>query len=225
MTRRTTILAAVLGAALLAPSAAHAKPCPKLTATVDDPAAIVDYNQKSPDGGAPTGGKLRYPGHFFDATDDVVVKVKGNTYSVSGGSTFKFSCYGKSKADRHLKPSLDLLRGEVDVKSGAADPGAVLTHEGLFDPRNDPTMTFTIRRTLTSDAELTVADRMNWFANFLSQRLGTTVAEARKSGPIVGVTPYVGPRRGSCRYVHAARLKSKGHDSKGYTTGTAFYTP
>jgi hypothetical protein len=225
MTRRTMIVTVAFGAALLVPSAAHASGCPKLAATVDDPAAIVDHNSKAPDGEAPAGGKLRYPGHFFDATADVVVKVRGNTYRVSEGATFQFSCYAKSKADRHPKPSLDLLQGDVDAETGAAHPGAVLTHEALLDPRRDPTMRFSVSRELTSDDELTLTDKMKWFANVVTQRLGTTVMTTKKSGPIVGVTPYVGPRSGSCRYVHGARLTSKGHDSKGYSIGTATYTP
>ena len=76
VTRRTIILPVALAAALLAPAAAQAKPCPKLVGTVDEPEAIVDYNQAHPDGAAPSGGKLRYPGHFFDATEDIVVKVQ-----------------------------------------------------------------------------------------------------------------------------------------------------
>ena len=67
-------------------------------------------------------------------------------------------------------------------------------------------------------------DRFHWFAG-MYPRLGTTIVEARKAGPIVGVTPYVGQNPGSCRYVHGYRGKSTGHDSKGYTKGTAFYTP
>jgi hypothetical protein len=67
-------------------------------------------------------------------------------------------------------------------------------------------------------------DRARWFGGLFTQRYGTSVAEARRSGPIVGVTPYVGARSGSCRYVHGARLRSTGVDGRGYMKGSSAFT-
>ena len=224
VTRHTLALAAAVSAALLVPAAAQAKPCPKIVTSPDDPAAVVDHHQEQVEGGALEGGKIRFPGHFYEATAEIVVKVRGNTYWIEEGSTFKFSCYGSSASDKRLKPALDLLEGSVKVKTVSGRPGGVMTPEGLYDPRKDSTMVFTVKRTLTSDAELTLDDMMAWFANLRTQRLGTTTVTAPKSGPIVGVTPYVGQNSGSCRYVHGARLTSTGYDSKGFTKGRATYS-
>ena len=223
--RKTVLCTAAIAAALLTPAAADAAQCPKLVVDVDAPEAIVDYHAGAPEGGPLEGGKVRFPGHFYDATANVKLTIRGNTYRIAKGSTFKFSCYGRSVTDRNLKPALSLLRGKVDVKTSAHAPGGVITHEGLMDPRSDPTMTYQVRRTLTKRGELTQDDRLAWFGDMVSQPRGTTRVRARKGGPIVGVTPYVGPRPGSCRYCRKARLKSTGVDSKGYTKGSSTFSP
>ena len=230
MIDRKLVLGTALVAALLAPSTARAAQCPKLAADVDDPAAVLDYDVSEAahtgqplEGGELEGGKVRFPGHFYEAIDDVVVTARGNTYSISKGATFKFGCYGRSPSDRNLKPALALLHGTAVVKTAAGAPGGVLTMEALADPREDATMTYRVKRTLTKKGELTLDDRLAWFGDTISQPRGTTRVKAAKSGPIVGVTPYVGPRSGTCRYVHGARLTSTGVDSKGYTKGTSSF--
>ena len=220
MTRSDLPLAA-LAALLLTPAAAQAAgdPCPKVSADVDKPGAVVDFHDGAREGEVPEGGKIRYPGHFFDATDDIVVTASGNTYRIAKGSTFKFSCYGASIKDPYRGPALMLLTGAVKVTTGQKTPGGVITEEGLFDPRTDPTMVFTVSRKLARK-HLDIEGKMAWFANYRSQPHGTTKVKAAKSGPIVGVTPYVGKNPGSCRYVHGARLTTKNDSGKGTSSFT-----
>jgi hypothetical protein len=80
-------------------------------------------------------------------------------------------------------------------------------------------MTYTVSRKLTG-ANLDMDGRLRWFNFSAKQPSGTTKVSAPKKGPIVGVTPYVGERKGSCRYVHAATLTTKGS----YGKGTASYS-
>ena len=223
VTRRPLVAAAVTAAALLAlPAAAHAA-CPKMTGEVDEPEAVLDFSADSELVGGPLeGGKVHFPGHFYEATGAIVLEVLGNEYSISKGAVFKLTCYGSSAADKNLKPALMLMHGKVRVKTGAKKPGGVVTPEGLIDPRTDPTMTFSVERKIRTKADLDAI--LDWFAENTSQPKGTTKAKAPKGGPIIGVTPYVGPRSGTCRYVHAARLTLKGFNSKGYSTGTSSFT-
>lgn len=214
------LCAALLIFALPAAAAHAAVPCPKISAPVTgDKAGITDFNPDQPEGGELEGNRIRFPGHFYKTEDAIRIVVRGNRYTVGPDSIFKFSCYGRSRADKKLKPALDLLRGSVEVRTSAAAPGGVTTEEGLYDPREDPTMTYTVTRTLSMTGEPSLEDILGWFAGFADQPTGTT--NVVSTGSTVGVTPYVGSRRGSCRYVHKARLTTKGR----YGRGTARYTP
>lgn len=207
MKPRSLLPLGALVAVVAFPSVAGAASCPAINVTPENPEAFLDFNKNQPEGGALSGDKIKFPGHYYEATEATTVVVKGNKYELSRGAVFKFSCYGESASDKHLKPSLDLLTGDVDVTTANNYPGGVLTHEGLFDPRRDPTMTFKISRTLKKHS-ITLDDRMHWFANTNRQPRGTTAVAASAKGPIVGVTPYVGAKPGSCRYVHSAKLTS-----------------
>ena len=59
---------------------------------------------------------------------------------------------------------------------------------------------------------------ISWFAFFPDQPQGTTTITAPTH---VGVTPYVGPKPGSCRHVHGARLTT----TTQYGVGSASYRP
>lgn len=212
--------AALLIIAIPAAAADAAVPCPKISAPLTgDKAGITDFNQDQPEGGKLEGDRIRFPGHFYKTTEAIKIVVRGNSYVVGPDSIFKFSCYGRSKADKKLKPALDLLRGSVKVKTSAAAPGGVITEEGLYDPREDPTITYTVTRALSMMGEPSLEDILEWFTSQADQPTGTT--NVASTGSTVGVTPYVGSRPGSCRYVHRARLTTKGR----YGRGTARYTP
>jgi hypothetical protein len=208
------------------PAAASAK-CPKREVTVSaaDAALITDFHDGAQEGEPLTDETLRYPGHFFRTAGDITFKLKGNTYELGEGSVFKFTCYGPSAAEPEKYPAVSLMRGQVDVATSDKNPGGILTPEGLFDPRQDHSMPYGLSRKLTADHESTLTEMLLWFADIGTQPKGTTRV-ASQSKAIVGVTPYVGKRKGHCRYIHAAKLTSTGFNRKtGFYTGTATYTP
>jgi hypothetical protein len=198
-------------------SSVRAAECPPMSAKVTGGGAtgVVEYSQAQPEGVHLKGTTIHSPGHFYELMRPVVLHLKGNTISVSKGSIFKLRCYRHSRTSRPL-PGVDLMRGSLKIKSVEADPAGILTEEGLFDPRNTAKLDYAVKRTMTKRGELTLVQKMTWFASFGNQPMGTnTVASAG----IVGVTPYVGARPGSCRYVHGARLTT----TRGYGVGTAAY--
>ena len=220
MRRRTAGLLA-LSVALVAPSSAHAleEKCKK-TATVESGDVL---HHQSFDASEPlSGDTIRRRSGFYRAESTVRLDYADNAYTIEAGSIFKIVCYGKSVKTGLTLPALDLLKGEAKVKTAAGKPGGVVTTEALIDPRDDPTMTFTVSRKLAKGGEPDADALMAWFAGYISAPLGTTRVDT-DGKPIVGVTPYVGSKRGTCRYVHGAKLISKGR-SKGYFTGSATYT-
>ena len=209
-------LSAFALSAASAASASELAGCPKLTAQIlSGQSGVTEYSQASPTGGPLLGATLEYPGHFYQLARPLELRLKGNTIAVSSGAIFKFSCYAHTRTSRKL-PAVNLLKGSLTITTSEDDPAGVISEEGLFDPRSDATIVFTVKRTLAKRGELTMDDKIHWFANFSDQPTGATTIASRS---IVGVTPYVGPRIGTCRYVHAARLATHG----GYGKGTATY--
>jgi hypothetical protein len=215
VSRRILTAAGVWAVCLFGALPAHAASCPKLSASVDS-GTVVDYSQAQPDGAAPTDGKLRFPGHYFEATSILVLTLRDNTINVAKGTIFKLTCYGTAKG-APLWPAVDVLVGSVRLATVKRHPAGVITEEGLFDPRGRQDMRFYVNRMLTST--LTEKGKMRWFARASSQPTGTTTVESRDKDVIVGVTPYVGSRPGRCRYVKSARLTTEGR----YGNGSASY--
>jgi hypothetical protein len=223
MRRRTAGLLA-LAVTLLAPASAQAleEKCKK-TATVES--GDVLHHTTFEDSAPLSGDTIARRSGFYRAASTVKLDYADNAYTIEKGAIFKLVCYGKSVQSGMTLPALDLLKGDVKVKTADKKPGGVITTEALLDPRDDPTMTFEVSRTLSrNDADPTPTQIRNWFAGFITAPRGTSKAST-DGKPIIGVTPYVGPKRGSCRYVHGATLKSTGTTRKGYFTGTASYTP
>ena len=209
-------LTAVAGAAIAAGPSSVAAACPPMTAEVKGaPNAVVEFSRTHPNGVHLEGTAIHSPGHFYELLQPVQLRLKGNAISVSKGSIFKLTCYARSKTSRKL-PAIDLMRGSLKITSVESDPAGVITEEGLFDPRLDGPLVYTVQRTLAKRATLTLLQKMTWFAGFSDQPMGTTTVA---SAGIVGVTPYVGAKPGSCRYVHGARLTT----TSGYGVGTATY--
>ncbi len=232
---RTGFLSFAVALALLAPSTAQAAgyKC-KRTATVKsgDLLRFTDFQEP---GTVFDGVTIRRGAHtrsvmndtivddaYFQATSKVVLDYGGNTYTIADDTIFMLACYGRTLKTGMTLPSLDMLTGEMKVRTGAKTPGGITTAEGLFDPRVDHTMTFEARRTLHRDGDDPTPDQLRgWYLSSSTAPFGRT--EVRTGGkPIVGVTPTVGPNRFSCRYVHGATLTSKGR-SKGLLTGSATY--
>ena len=221
MRRRTTGLLVL--ALLIAPASADAAgyKCKK-TATIERGEVLRFTNFAEP--GVPVSGDTITRGSaFFQAASDVKLDLAGNLYTIAEGTIFMPSCYGRSVQTGMTLPGLDMLKGEMKVKTDGDKPGAIITTEGFYDPRTDYTMTFEATRTLhKNNAAPTPEQLRSWYAGFISAPLGATRVST-DGKPIVGVTPFVGPKRGTCRYVHGATLISKGTTRKGYFTGTATY--
>ena len=212
-------LTGVAGGAIAAagPSSVDAGACPSMNAQVTGAAnAVVEFSSAHPNGVHLKGTAIHSPGHFYELLQPVVLKLQGNTISVSKGSIFKLTCYRRSRTSRPM-PAVDLMRGSLKITTAVAnDPAGILTEEGLFDPRLGGKLVYTVNRSLTKRGALTLLQKMTWLAGFRDQPMGTTTVA---SAGIVGVTPYVGANPGSCRYVHGARLTT----TSGYGVGTATY--
>lgn len=192
--------------------------CKPFTAQItSDPSVVLDYSSAQPEGAPLEGDTIRRPGHFYELQGAVELRLNGNIVWASKGSILKLTCYRRTRTGRDY-PAVGLLRGSLKLKTSASDPAGVLTEEGLFDPRLAPTLLFTVKRTLTRRGDVTMEQKLTWFANFGDQPMGTTVVSSRG---IVGVTPFVGSQPGSCRYIHGARLTT----TSGYGRGTATYRP
>lgn len=210
--------------ALVAAATGSARPtaatdaCPAFTAEIaSDPTAVLDFTSAHPDGIPLKGTTIRRPGHFYELLKDAQIRFKGNVVWATKGSILKLACYARSKGSRPL-PAVDLLRGSLKLQTVKGDPAGVITEEGLFDPRRDETITFTLKRALAKSGQVTLEQRLKWFANFFDQPMGTTTVS---SATVMGVTPYVGEKPGSCRYVRGATLTT----TKGYGKGKASYRP
>ena len=223
MRRRTTGILA-LAIALIAPSTVQAAgyKCKK-TATVTSGDVLRFTNFAEP--GVPISGDTITRGAaFYRAESKVELDFAGNDYTIAAGTIFMQSCYGRSVKTGMTLPGLDMLKGEMKVKTGAKTPGAIITTEGFYDPRTDYTMTFEVSRTLKKAGEPGPDQLRDWYAGYITAPKGTTKVST-DGKPIVGVTPFVGPKRGTCRYVHKATLTSSGTTRDGYFTGSAKYTP
>ena len=213
------LLALVLGVTAHArPSAGSAPTCPPASAEVTKGAAgIVEYSPGHEDGAPLHGTSLTYPQRFYRLNAAVELRFRGNTIWASKGSILKLNCYRTSRTGRPL-PAVNLLRGSLKIKSPGDHPAGVITEEGLFDPRLPGELVYTMTRVLTKPGEVTMPQLVSWFASFPDQPKGTTTVASAKT---VGVTPYVGEKPGTCRYVHGARLTTTKH----YGVGSATYRP
>ena len=219
------VLGSVMLLALVSGVTAHARPsagsaptCPPASAEVTKGAAgVVEYAPGHEDGAPLHGRSLTYPQRFYRLSAAVQLRFRGNTIWASKGSILKLGCYRISRAGRPL-PAVNLLRGALKVSSKGEHPAGVITEEGLFDPRVTSELVYTVKRDLTKPGELTMKQLISWFAFFPDQPKGTTTVASAKP---VGVTPYVGEKAGTCRYVHGARLTT----TTRYGGGSATYRP
>jgi len=207
--------------------------CPS-TATIvrtEGTGTVLDFSAKAP-AGVPLQGNLLHmqtSGHFYQLAGlSITLRWGSNTYNVSRDATVALSCYGQAKGTNVFYPALRMLDGSATLQVSPSDPGGVLTNEGLYGPIPGQQIrhgyTFRVTRVLhaTADPESEVL----WFANYENQPTGTSTIITQDAS-LVNVTPYVGPRRGSCRHVHKAILTSTGMRSAGgnqyVQVGTAQY--
>lgn len=209
-------------------------PCPSTTATIvrtEGAGTVLDFSAQNPMGVPLHGSVLRSQnrGHFYElAGVSVTLRWGSNAYELSHGATFALGCYGQAKGSNVFYPALSMLSGSATLHAAASDPGGVLTNEGLYGPIPGQQIhhgyTFHVIRVLRTPADH--EHLLLWFANYANQPTGTSTIVTRDAS-LVNVTPYVGPRPGSCRHVRKAILHSTGMQSVGggqyVQTGTSQY--
>ena len=129
------------------------------------------------------------------------------TYTVYAGSIFTIVCSGQVRGAA-LEPPLYLAAGGLSAHDPRAFSGSVMTFEGLYNavPGWHSPLTFTVVRTPAKP----ITTLQNFFqSSFLSTQSvrGVTSTQVTGAGHL-NVTPYTGPRIGSCRHVLSACLNT-----------------
>jgi hypothetical protein len=176
------------------------------------------FGAEAPNGAKFTGKTLRHS-HFYELHGVTVTLSFGtNTYRLDHNAVLLLSCSATAKGQPAKMPNLVMLRGRAVVKTTRTYLGSVQTEEGLFAPIPGSAATsYQLTRTLRQTTPLTFGQEMEWFHNTIHQPTGTSTHK-RLSTQKVNVTPYVGPRIGTCRHVVSATLSSTA-----WGKGTATY--
>jgi hypothetical protein len=123
------------------------------------------------------------------------VVFQGVRYEIAGGGQFLLECFGEVKGEPARFPRLVLGQGRVKATTANGKTGAVSNGAGMVGPQLRIAMRFVVK-----------AGRYT--------RLSVT-KDARAPGRLT-VTPYAGPRKGTCRYVKASAVLDLGSDTARY---------
>ena len=212
-------------APLASATPAAAAGCPTFSASVSraDAAHVMDFNfsrgvlsatnpattpyQRSPQKVPLKGTSLPTGDHVFTASASITLHFGRMTYLIAPGSIFDLGCAGQSKG-APLEPSVYLESGRIRAHDPQAYSGAVTTFEGLYGavPGSHSALTFNVVRT-PAKAISTLFDFVVSSSSSTSSVKGVTGVTMIGVGHL-NVTPYAGPRIGSCRHVRLADLNS-----------------
>jgi hypothetical protein len=167
-----------------------------------------------------TGTTLTRGDHFYELYSKTIVLSFGkNTYRLSGNAVFDLGCSGEAAGDRAIMPSISMLRGKATVRTTHVVEGSVLTEEDLVGPIPSSAATkYQVVRKLKQTTTLTMRQKIDWYQDLYRQPTGSTTSKTLTTTR-VNVTPYVGPRHGTCRHVHSSVLTT----TTTYGHGTAVY--
>lgn len=167
-----------------------------------------------------TGSHVTYGTHFYELHGKTItLAFGGNTFVLGSNAVFALNCSGTAAGQKAKMPSIRMLRGKATVRTTHAVEGSVAAEDGLFGPIPGSSATsFTVSRTLRQHSPLTLMQAVYWFMEYTNEPAGTSRITTL-THTLVNVTPYVGPRRGSCRHVHSAVLTT----TSTYGHGTAIY--
>jgi hypothetical protein len=176
------------------------------------------FGAEAPNGAKFTGTTLRHS-HFYELHAVALTLSFGtNTYRLDHDAIVLLSCAATAAGQPAKMPNVVMLRGRAVVKTTRSYLGEVRTEEGLIGPvPGSAAMSYQVVRTLRQTTPLTLNQELEWFHNTVRQPTGTTTTK-RLTTPKVNVTPYVGPRIGTCRHVVSASLSSTA-----WGRGTATY--
>jgi hypothetical protein len=124
-----------------------------------------------------------------------VIVFQGVRYRLAADSQFLLACYGESRAVGARFPRLVLGAGRATVTTAEGRTGAVSNAAAMVNPKTRIAMTFVV--TAPSYTQLRVTK------------------DPRAPGR-VAVTPYAGPRKGTCRYVKASAALDAEADTARY---------
>lgn len=223
----TAVIAAgtlTLGIAVAGSAAgsAGALPCAKTAKIIahQGSGTVQFYDQHHTSGATLHGSTLTRTHAYRLEGEHITLLFGSNHFKVSNGSIVALGCSGDAAGDRAVMPMLRTLVGTITVTTTATRHGSVATEEGLFGmvAGNHTPLHYTVKR-ITTKKSLSSIDIAKWFGDYVSQPNGTSTVKSTNR-PKMNVTPYVGPHRGTCRAVRAAKLVTSGN----YGHGTAHYT-
>jgi hypothetical protein len=111
------------------------------------------------------------------------IEFQGVSYELAADSEFLLGCFGESKAVGARFPRLVLGSGRAEVTTAEGRTGAVSNGAAMVNPEKRIAMTFTVRA---------------------PSYLRLKASKDRDAPGRLAVTPYAGPRKGTCRYVKAS---------------------
>jgi hypothetical protein len=123
------------------------------------------------------------------------VLFQGVRYRLAADSQFLLGCYGETKAVGARFPRLVLGAGRATVTTAKGKTGAVSNAAAMVNPKTRIAMTFVVKAASYSQLRVT--------------------KDPRAPGQ-VAVTPYAGPRKGTCRYVKASAALDAEADTARY---------
>ena len=134
-----------------------------------------------------------FQGYLVPKGKVAVVSVQGVTFRIGPNTKFTYGCFGHSQAEGPRWPRIDVLEsGKVTVTDRAGSAGAVSTPAGLIGPVATAASKFVVRYSA------------------LASRSVTSIARLAGPSESINITPYVGPRPGTCRHVNTSVLTVKG---------------
>lgn len=134
------------------------------------------------------------------------LKFQGVTYRMMQETIFRLGCFGHSRAEGAVYPSIYLMMGSASVRAQEGKPGGISTNEALVDPYLSKRGTF--RLTRTGKGNPSAAEVLRKGPGVLL--LGTSKARKVRGEGYLNITPYVGPRSGTCRQATGGTLTSRG---------------
>jgi hypothetical protein len=198
MRRRATILLIAATAGLLAGAPASADTggsCDGTAAVTGGTVVAIDTTT-----GRPVDGALqelrRGRTHPYAVTGGpATVVFQGVRYRLAADSQFLLACYGETRAVGARFPRLVLGAGRATVTTAEGRTGAVSNAAAMVNPKTRIAMTFVVSALSYSHLRVT--------------------KDPRAAGR-VAVTPYAGPRKGTCRYVTASAALDAEADTARY---------
>jgi hypothetical protein len=195
------ILAALAATCVLVvPAAASAKECGK-TAKL----ASGTLERLTDEKHLRAGATLRRPDPFH-AERAAKIRFGGVVYKVKRGSEFILACFGHTVQQGAIYPRLSLHKGRAKLIARNGVPGAISTIEAMSDPFADRAMRIVVTRRLTKP----------------NRPFGKTTVDKVHGRGAVNITPYVGPKPGTCRQGDGGTFISKKFVG-GFFRGSAKY--